>query len=119
LQFVSTFQGLPHQEIQILGTRGTIELDQPYTTNSGSDGHVRVARKIDRPDTATFGDIVELDVETLTFEKFDAYLCEVESTERSILEGNPVVISLNDSEANVRTIQALYQSACEGRRVEI
>ena len=118
VQFSSTFSALAHGEVELLGASGKIRLDEPYVNSPGADGHVIIERRTGSS-TATFGDSAELATETLTFEKMDAYRCEVDAMTASILDGTPPVIPLTDSENNIRTLVALYQSAREGRKVSL
>ena len=69
--------------------------------------------------TATFGDTAELDVGTLMFEDLQAYACEVEAMEATVLDGADPVVPLCDSERNIRTLVALYESAREGRKISL
>lgn len=117
-QFSSTFSALAHWEVEILGTTGRIRLDQPFTNMVGADGHVRIER-LTKTTTATFGDTAELDMETLTFEDMQAYRCEVDAMEAAVLDGAASVVPLEDSERNIRTLVALYESAREDRKVKL
>ena len=105
-QFVSSLSQPYRHEVQLLGTEGTITVPQAFVLRSDdvavecadADGQTR--------SVAVAGD--------------DEYRLEVEDFARCVLEGSqPQVVSHEDTLGNMRTIDALYASAREGRAVRL
>jgi len=104
--FVCSTQLVGHQRTQILGTRGRIEIEVPY--NAPSDRPCRIFVDDGR-------DYLGSGVETVSFDSVDQYTVEVEAFSRSILEGKPPPIPLEDAVRNMAVIDALFRSATSGR----
>jgi predicted dehydrogenase len=118
-QFGCSFQSAPHWEADLVGSRGTIHLDYPWTHEKDETTHVRILRAKGTGD-ATYGDSqAHLERDVLTYEQINAYQCEVDAMVASILDGDQPVVSLADSRRYVATIVALHKSAREGRMVTL
>jgi xylose dehydrogenase (NAD/NADP) len=118
-QFSCSFRAIPRWEIEFIGAQGAIYLDHPWLNRVGEPSHVRIVHGGGAANE-TFGDSTShLKMEIVTFEKTNAYQCEVDSMNASIMTGTEPVISLNDSRGNIATIVALYNSAKENRPIRI
>jgi xylose dehydrogenase (NAD/NADP) len=103
-QFDSSFRAVLRWGAEVVGSRGTLVLDNPWKPGAAwePDG-IRLRRDDEE--------------ETLTVEEVNAYLCEVEAMADCILDSAEPVLPLSDSRGNVATINALYESARTGRPV--
>ena len=103
-QFVSSLSQPYRHEVQVLGTEGSITVPQAFVLRSGD-----VAIECTDADGQTRSVAVSGD---------DEYRLEVEDFARCVLEATqPQVVSHEDTLWNMRTIDALYASAREGRVV--
>ncbi len=89
--------------MEIVGTKGAIELGSPFKPAGGE--WIKIKR----------GDSVEL----LRSPEYELYRGEVEDIERAVLDGQAPRISLENSRANVATILALLESARTGQVVRL
>ena len=102
-QFDSGFRTPQRTHIELLGDKGKIVLEKPFTP--------RLNEKI----ILTRGDETRI----ITIPGEDLYLGEVENMADAILNGAPTRMSLADSRNNVATIQALLVSAAKGQPVRL
>ena len=109
-QFFSSFQAVLRTEAELIGSRGTIHLNEPWTNKIG----VTATVTIDRKDGSRGRDGA-----SVSYENVNSYRDEVDSMAATILDGADPVISLADSRDNVATIAGLYRSAREGRPVPL
>jgi len=103
-QFDCGFRAPYRTAIEVVGTRGSIELGSPFKPAGGE--WIKIAR----------GDRIEL------FESPRAdhlYKGEIEDMERAVLDGQPPRISLENSRGNVAAILALLESARTGQVVRL
>jgi xylose dehydrogenase (NAD/NADP) len=102
-QFDCSFISPDNACMEITGERGRIIINRPYKPG--------LKTKI----------IVDNDQRTnkISIMGADLYSGEIEDIEQAILAGAPTRISLHDSRANIKTIEALYQSAKLSRLVKI
>lgn len=111
-EFYSSFETSPHIEADLLGSAGRITLDIPWASRPDAISHIRVWRAGDSGPKGTFSDTSDnLRYEEFTFEKINAYVAQIASMTATLLDGAPPVISLDDSRANVATLEALARSA--------
>ena len=103
-------QLVPYQRIQLLGTRGRIEIPVPF--NAPPDQPTRIFVD-DGADVAGSG------VETLEFGTCDQYTLQGDQFSRAIIDGRSAPYSLEDSVQNMRVIDALVRAAAEGAWVEL
>jgi predicted dehydrogenase len=89
-------QMTPYQRVNILGTRGRIEIEIPFNAPN------------DRPCRLTINDQT---VETSTC---DQYTIQADLFSRAIREGNPAPYPLEDSVRNMAVIEAVFRSAESG-----
>jgi len=101
--FTCSTQLVPHQSVDMLGTRGRIGMDTPW-----SMPHDRASRllveDIDRP-----GQLDEI-----TFAACDQWGVQSDLFCEAIVAGKPAPIPIEDAIANMRVIDALFRSARSG-----
>ncbi len=102
-QFDCGFRAPYRTAIEIVGTKGSIELGSPFKPAGGE------WIKIERGDSA----------ELLRSPEYDLYRGEIEDMEQAVLGGQTPRISLENSRANVATILALLESARSGQAVHL
>jgi predicted dehydrogenase len=95
-------QLVPYQRVQILGTRGRIEIPIPF--NAPPDQVTRIF-------VDDGSDLAGRSSETLEFEVCDQYTIQGELFSRAIIEGRPAPYPLEDSIRNMQVIDALVRSA--------
>lgn len=108
LSFTVSTQSVPFQRVQVVGTKGRIELFVPF--NAARDAQMKLAL-----DEGGQRDGSSVTVETLPLA--DQYRLEVEAFSRRLREGADPGAgnSLNDAVAQARVIDALWQSERSGR----
>ena len=102
-QFDCGFRAPYRTALEIVGTKGSIELGSPFKPAGGE------WIKIKRGDS----------VDKLRSPEYDLYRGEIEDMERAVLDGQPPRISLENSRANVATILALLEAARTGQVVRL
>jgi len=108
--FVCSTQMVPHQRVQAFGTRGRIEIEIPFNAPP------------DRPCRLYIDDGAALDgssARTETFEACDQYRLQGEAFARWVRNGDAVEFPLEDSVDNMNVVDALFESAADGRWVDI
>jgi predicted dehydrogenase len=103
-------QLVAYQRVHILGTRGRLELQIPF--NAPLDGPVRLLLD-------DGSDLSGIAIETLEIESSNQYTIQAELLSRAILDGRPAPYPLEDSVANMRIIDALFESAATGAFVSL
>lgn len=103
--FTCSTQLVSYQRLQVLGTRGRIEVEIPV--NAPPDRPCRIFIDDGR-------DAFGTGVETRTFEVCDQYTVQADLFARAIREGTPPAVPLEDSVANMEVIDALVRSARTG-----
>jgi predicted dehydrogenase len=105
-QFVSSLSQPYRHHVQLLGTEGTITVPQAFVLRSD--------------DVAIEHTDVDGETRSIPVGGDDEYRLEVEDFARCVLEGRqPEVVSHEDTLWNMRTIDALYASARDGRVVRL
>ena len=104
--FTCSTQLIPHQQIQILGTRGCITLEIPI--NALPDRPARLF--ID-----SSGDLRGTGITTETFPACDQYTLQGDAFAKAVFEGTPVPVPLEDSIQNMAVIEAIFNSAKSGQ----
>jgi predicted dehydrogenase len=95
-------QLVPYQRVEILGTRGRIEISIPF--NAPPDRPLRIL-------VDDGSDLTGAGVRTTEFEVCDQYTLQGDLFSRAILEGGPAPYPLEDSILNMRVIDAITRSA--------
>jgi len=93
------------QWVEIYGEKGKVRLVWPFNPTPGEDTPVLLSCGGER----------EID----EFNEANHYQLMVDAFSKSILENTPVPLSLDDSLANMRVIDALFESGREGRWVDL
>ncbi len=108
--FTCSTQLVPFQRMQIFGTKGRIEIEIPF--NAPPDQPCRIF--VD--DGSELGDASATEE---VFPTVDQYTLQGELFSRSIRKGGTLEFPLEDAVENMRIIDAIVQSAAEGRWVEL
>jgi predicted dehydrogenase len=99
-------QVLYYQRIQIVGTKGRLDIEIPF--NAPSDGITRIFLD-------TTGDLSGNGIETITLPPCDQFALEFEEFSTAILDNRPQRVPLEDAVANMACIDAVFRSAESGR----
>jgi predicted dehydrogenase len=103
--FTCSTQLVPYQRMQILGTKGRIEIEIPF--NAPNDRPCRIFID-DGRDLLGGGITVE------TFPICDQYTIQGDAFSRAVREGTPVPVPLTDAIKNMAVIEAVFRSAESG-----
>jgi len=103
--FTCGTQMIPHQRMQIIGTRGRIELEIPF--NAPPDRTTRIL-------VDTTGDLDGRGIRIEEFPICDQYGIQGDLFSRAILDGGEVPTPLEESVANMAVIDAVFRSAASG-----
>jgi predicted dehydrogenase len=104
--FTCSTQQSPFQRVQILGTRGRIELEIPF--NAPSDRPTRLF--IDATGDLTFSGIT-----METFPTSDQYTLQGDAFAKAVRENTEVPVPLEDSISNMAVIEAIFRSGKSGQ----
>jgi predicted dehydrogenase len=104
--FTCSTQMSHHQRMQILGTKGRIELEIPF--NAPTDRPTRIL-------VDTTGDLFGTGIRTEEFPICDQYGIQGDLFSRAILEGGEVPTPLEESLDNMKVIDAVFRSAATGK----
>jgi xylose dehydrogenase (NAD/NADP) len=102
--FDSGFRHPFRTEAEVIGTEGTLVIEQPFII--GPESRILLRRGAE--------DEVEYIVPEIS-----AYQCEVEALTAAVLDGEDLPVPLASSRANVATLSALYESARLGKPRDI
>ncbi|HEV7499244.1 MAG TPA: Gfo/Idh/MocA family oxidoreductase, partial [Vicinamibacteria bacterium] len=103
--FTCSTQLVPYQRMQVLGTRGRIEVEIPVNTLP------------DRPARILFDDgrdAIGGGLEVRTFAPCDQYTIQGDQIARAIRAGQPAPVPLEDAVANMEVLDALVRSSRTG-----
>jgi len=103
MQFDSSFAIPFHAFMEIVGSEGTLSIPHPFKPETNEKIYLTRDGK----------------TETIKIKGQELYLGEVEDMADAILLGKEPRISLDDSRSNVKTINALLESAQTGQAVNI
>lgn len=104
-QFDSSFQAAFRARAEVVGSRGTLILDQPWKPGIDGPAGIRLRRGNGE--------------ETVSVEDVNPYLCEVQAMEACVLDGADPILSLPASRDIMATLTALYESASSGQPVSV
>ena len=99
-------QMAPYQRMNILGTRGRVEIEIPF--NAPTD---RFCRILVDPD----GDLRGRGNEEIQFDICDQYTLQGDLFSKAILDKTPAPVPLEDAVRNMECIEAVFRSASSGR----
>ena len=102
--FTCSTQMVPYQRVQILGTRGRIEVEIPVNAPPNRPCRIWVDNGAD-----VFGS----GMRTEQFEVCDQYTIQGDLFSKAVREGGEVPVPLEDSIRNMAVIEAVFQSARE------
>lgn len=105
---VST-QLVPYQSMRFFGDRKDLELRIPFNAPPDRPCEIRVSS----------GDLFNENYETLSFGICNQYTLSAEDFTKAIVEDSEVPVSLENAMANTRVLEALFQSAREGRWIAL
>ncbi len=101
--FTTSTRAEDDQHVNVYGTEGRISVEIPFNIPPTLPTRIHIAAGGDPP--------VAAQVETLTFEPADPYTDEASAFAEAVLAGRPVPVSAADAVANLRVIEALFDSA--------
>jgi predicted dehydrogenase len=108
--FYCSTQLVPYQRMQILGTKGRIEIEIPF--NAPPDRPCRIF--VD--DGSQLGDG---SARTETFDVVDQYTVQGDLFARAVREGTPLPFPLEDAVSNMRVLEAVFRAGKSGRFEEV
>ncbi len=103
--FTCSTQLSPHQSVAVFGTAGAVELAIPF--NAPQDGPTLLRHR-------RGGETVER-----TFDRADQYTLQGEAFTRAVLDDTPVPTPLEDAVANMRVLEAVFDSGRSGRWIDV
>jgi predicted dehydrogenase len=103
--FTCSTQLVPYQRMQLLGTKGRIEIEIPF--NAPNDRPCRIFIDDGR-------DLVGSGISIETFPTCDQYTIQGDVFSRAVREGTPVPVPLADAIKNMAVIEAIFRSAESG-----
>jgi predicted dehydrogenase len=104
--FTCGTQLVPYQRMQLLGTKGRIELEIPF--NAPNDRPCRIF-------VDDGGDLFGAGITTEQFPTCDQYTLQGDVFSRAVREGGEVPVSLEDAVKNMAVIEAIFRSAGSGQ----
>ena len=104
--FTCSTQQIPCQKVQLLGSRGRIELEVPF--NAPSDRPTRLF--ID-----STGDLTFSGIKMETFPTSDQYTLQGDAFARAVRDNTEVPVPLEDSIGNMAVIEAVFRSGKSGQ----
>ncbi len=104
--FTCSTQLVPYQRMQVLGTRGRIEIEIPF--NAPNDRPCRIL--IDDG-----GDLFGGGVTVETFPVCDQYTLQGDAFSQAVREGRPAPVPLSDAIKNMAVIEAIFRAADSGQ----
>jgi predicted dehydrogenase len=106
LTFTVSTQSLRYQRVQLVGTQGRIEIEVPFNAPQGAATRYWIDR-----DGALDGSGMAM----FTVAGADHYQLLVEAFSRAVREQRPDASGIDDAQANMRVIDALFASERSGR----
>ncbi len=104
-QFSCSFLSEFHTYIEIIGTKGRLEITKPFVDMDEN------RRLIFFPEDG--------EPEEIPVPEKELYLCEVEDMHSAILDGKPSYLRLEETRNHVKTVLALYESAQKGKVIRM
>ena len=108
--FTVSTQLVPYQRVQVLGTKGRIDIEIPFNPAP------------DQPTRISFDDGSALDgssAQAIAFDPVDQYTIQGDLFSKAVREGGEQVLSLESSVENMRIIDAIFRSASEDRWIDL
>jgi predicted dehydrogenase len=104
--FTCSTQLIPYQRIQILGTRGRIEIEIPFNAPPNTPTRLFID---------STGNILGSGVVWEVFPVCDQYTLQGDAFSRAVLDDTEVPVSLEDAIGNMAVIDAIFNSAKAGQ----
>jgi predicted dehydrogenase len=104
--FTCSTQLVPYQRMNLLGTRGRIEIEIPF--NAPPDRPCRIV-------VDDGGDLSGSNISIETFPVCDQYMIQGDVFSRAVREGNDVAVSIENAVQNMTVMEALFRSAESGK----
>lgn len=108
--FTCSTQMVPHQRVQILGTKGRIELEIPF--NAPPDRPTRILVDSGK-------DVFGSGITSEEFAVCDQYTLQGDQFSQAVLGSGDVPTPLEDSLANMNVIEALFESEGKGCWIDV
>jgi predicted dehydrogenase len=105
LSFTCATQLVPCQRVQILGTKGRIEMAIPFNAPAGAEATICI-------DDGR--DLMGSGRETITLPASDQYTLQGDAFSRAVLGEEPLPWGLSDAVLNMKVLDALFRSAKSG-----
>lgn len=102
--FTCSTQLTPYQRVNIFGTTGRVEIEIPF--NAPPDRHCHVWHQHGA------------EIQELRFDVCDQYTLQADLFSQSVINDTPVPTPLEDAVANMKVIEAVFESARTGRWIE-
>lgn len=106
--FTASTQQVPHQVVQLVGTSGRIDVEIPVNITDESDARIFI-------DDGSALDRSGVTVETIP--AADQFTLQADAFAESVLNGTPPEWPIEDAVANAAVIEAIFESAKQGRVV--
>jgi predicted dehydrogenase len=104
--FTCSTQMVPYQRVQVLGTKGRIEIEIPF--NAPPDRPCRVF-------VDDGSDLFGAGIETIEFPIVDQYTVQGDLFARAVLDGTPPPVSLEESVKNMAVLDGIFASGRSGQ----
>lgn len=109
MTFSVSTQLVPHQRMRFFGEQQELEVKIPFNAPNDRDTEIRTHS----------GDLLQEKGITLRFAQNDQYRIMTEAFSKAVREDTEVPVPLEDALANTRVLEAIFQSAREGRWVDL
>ena len=106
LAFSVSTQSVRYQRLQLVGTRGRIEIEVPFNAPQGAATRYWIDRT---------GALDNSGVQEVTLPPADQYQLQAEAFSQAVRQDPPDASGLDDAAANMRVIDALFASGRSGR----
>jgi len=103
--FTCSTQLMPHQRVNIMGTKGRIEIEIPF--NMPADQKAKITL------------FTQSGSEEIFFDAVDQYTLQVDLFALAIINDTPVPYGLEDAVNNMKVIDAIFESARDKRWIKI
>jgi len=105
LGFTVSTQSVRYQRVQLVGTKGRIEIEIPFNAPQGAASRYLI-------DT---GAVDGSGIRSVTLPDADHYQLQAEAFSRAVREEAPDASGLDDAAANMRVVDALFASERSGK----
>jgi predicted dehydrogenase len=109
VQFSVSTQLVPYQRMHFFGQKQELEVKIPFNAPNNRACLLSLNK----------GDVFLENVEEIVIDPADQYTIQAEAFSKAVLENKEVPVPLEDSLANTKVLEAIFQSAREGRWIDI